>query len=95
MMTFYFWEHPEEYEILGQDENGSNILEPKNTATVFGIYSLYRFQVESEDELVVENPKELCNRMVQKFKESKCYNFKTQQDKEIIINYLMSHTQSF
>ena len=94
MMIFYFWEHPEEFNIIGKDEHGVDILEPKGTATVFGIYSLYRFQVEAEDELVVENKKEMCNRMIQKFKNSKCYHEKSEQDRNIIINYLSSHTTS-
>ena len=65
---------------------------PKQNATKIGIQSLYRFEVECEDEFVVDDKMELCRRMVEKFKQSECYKHKTDKERQEIIEYLNSIT---
>ena len=90
----YFITHPEEFETrkYGIDHIDDPFI-PKANVTKEGLHSLYRFEVESEDNYVVDNPEELCKRMVEKFKASKCYNEKTEEERVEIIKYLLSHPE--
>lgn len=85
----YFIEHPEEFEKIGKFGDTNFHREPKPNATKEGIQSLYRFEVECEDEFVVDNKQELCRRMVEKFKSSECFKHKTDTERQEIINYLL------
>lgn len=87
----YFIEYPEEFEIIGRFGEPGYRRIPKPTATKEGIQSLYRFEVESEDEYVVDDKKELCRRMVEKFKASECYKHKSEAERKEIIDYLLQH----
>lgn len=87
----YFIEHPEEFEPYKFGRDKTRI--PKPNVTKEGLQALYRFEVECEDELVVRDEKELCRRMVEKFKASKCYNFKTEKERQEIIEFLLSHPE--
>ena len=62
----------------------------KTNATKIGIQSLYRFEVEREDEFVVDDKIALCRRMVEKFKQSECYKYKIDAERQEIIEYLSS-----
>ena len=44
----------------------------KQNVTKEGLQSYCRFLVECEDEYVVDNKKELCKKIADKFKNSKC-----------------------
>lgn len=91
-IRFYFFTHPEEFEEIGKfNEPGYKIF-PKPNATKEGIQSLFRFEVESEDELVVDNKDEISKRMIQKFKASECYKHKTESERQEIIDYLSKTT---
>lgn len=87
----YFIEHPEEFVEIGKWNEPNYQFYPKATATKEGIQSLYRFEVESEDEYVVDDKKELCRRMVEKFKASECYKHKSESERKEIIDYLLQH----
>lgn len=94
LYTPYFIEHPEEFEPFKYDPSNPDVeMIPKPNVTKEGLQSYYRFLVECEDEFVVDDKKELCKRMVDKFKNSKCYNFKTDEEKKEIINYLLNHPE--
>lgn len=87
----YFIEHPEEFEpqkFKGYYEP----MTPKPNVTKEGLQSLYRFEVECEDEFVVDDEKELCRRMVEKFKNSECYKYKSEAERKEIIDYLLTHS---
>lgn len=90
----YFYLHPEEYE---PQKTGIEHIEdpiiPLPTCTKEGLQSLYRFEVEREDEFVVRDPEEMCRRMVKKFKDSKCYEYKTEAERTEIIEYLLQHPE--
>lgn len=87
----YFINYPEEFIIIGKFGEPEYRRIPKPTATKEGIQSLYRFEVEAEDEYVVDDNKELCRRMVEKFKASECYKHKSEAEREEIIEYLLQH----
>ena len=88
----YFITHNEEFEIIGKKNDPNHTRVPKPNATKVGIQSLYRFEVESEDEFIVDDKKEMCRRMVEKFKQSECYKHKTDAERQEIIEYLSSTT---
>ena len=88
----YFITHKEEFEIIGAKNDPNNIWIPKPNATKEGIQSLYRFEVECEDEFVVDDKQELCKRMIEKFKSSECFKHKTDAERQEIIDYLSSTT---
>ena len=87
----YHIAHPEEFEPY--DFNKDERIIPKANVTKEGLQYIYRFEVESEDNFVVDNPKEICKRMVEKFKASKCYNYKSEEERQEIIKYLMAHPE--
>ena len=88
----YFIEHPEEFEPFKFDMNQPNRNRvPKPNVTKEGLQSLYRFEVECEDEFVVDDEKELYRRMVEKFKNSECYKYKSEVERKEIIDYLLTH----
>ena len=92
--TPYFINHPEEFEPYQFDPlNPQKPQIPKANATKEGLQSLYRFEVECEDELIVHNPTEMCKRMVEKFKSSNCYKYKTETERQEIIDYLFNHPE--
>lgn len=90
----YFVTHPEEYEPreYGIDHIGDPTI-PNATCSKEGLQSLYRFEVVSEDEYEIDDKQELCRRMVEKFKASKCYKYKTEEERREIIEYLLSHPE--
>lgn len=88
----YFIKHEEEFEIIGKKNDPNNTWIPKANATKEGIQSLYRFEVECEDESVVDDKQELSRRMIEKFKSSECFKHKTDAERQEIIDYLSSTT---
>ena len=91
-IRFYFFEHREEFEEIGKFGDPGYHRVPKPNATKEGIQSLYRFQVESEDELVVIDKQEISRRMIEKFRNSECYKHKSEQERQEIIDYLSKTT---
>lgn len=89
----YFIEYPEEFIEIGKWNEPGYQFYPKPNATKEGIQSLYRFEVECEDEFVVDDKKELCRRMVEKFKASECYKHKSEAERKEIIEYLFNHPE--
>ena len=87
----YHIAHPEEFEPF--DFEKDEHLIPNANATKKGIQYVFRFEVESEDNFVVDNPKEVCKRMVDKFIASECYKHKSEQERQEIIHYLMHHPE--
>lgn len=93
MMTPYFALHPEEFEPYtfdGRDNAERKQRIPNAKVTKEGLHSLFRWQIEREEPDIARNETALCRRMVEKFKESKCYNLKTEEEREEIIEYLLS-----
>lgn len=89
----YFVTHPEEFEPYTFDMYNPNKRRiPKPNVTKEGLQSLYRFEVESEDEFVVDDKQEMCRRMVEKFKASECYKHKSESERQEIIDYLSKTT---
>ena len=60
----YFITHEKEFEIIGKKNDPNHKRIPRPNATKEGIQSLYRFEVECEDELIVEDKEELCRRII-------------------------------
>ena len=94
-MKIYYWmqeEHEDEFEKVPENENFLG-LEPKANTTAEGIRDYYQFLVECEDEtgMIIHNAKELSKRMIEKFKSSKCYALKTEDDRRNIIAYLKAN----
>lgn len=92
-MKLYYFNYPEhenEYEKIEKTKGNAAGLEPKANASKEAIQSLYRFNVECEDSTnqVVFNANELSKRMIEKFKNSKCYSQKTEAERKAIIQYL-------
>lgn len=97
-MKLYYFNYPEhenEYEKVDETEDNVAGLEPKANATKEAIQSLYRFNVECEDKTnkIVYNAKELSNKMIDKFKASKCYLQKTEAERKAIIQYLKDNPE--
>lgn len=90
----YFVEHPEEFEPYVRDNSKKiNRRIPKANVTKEGLQSLYRYEVECEDWYVTDNKEEMCRRMVEKFKSSECYKYKTEEERQEIIEYLLNHSE--
>ena len=90
MKIEYFMEHPEEYDKV--EETDANVLglEPKPTASPEAIQSVLHFQVLAENigTTIEYDAEKLSNLMIERFKQSKCYKLKNEQEREIIIEYL-------
>ena len=55
----YFITHEKEFEIIGKKNDPNHKRIPRPNATKEGIQSLYRFEVECEDEPIVEDKRNL------------------------------------
>ena len=92
MILYYFMEseHKNEYYEVPKTKSNRVGLEPTDNASKEAIQSLYRFNVECEDEtnMVAYDAKELSRRMIEKFKASKCYKAKSEAERQEIIQYL-------
>ena len=91
-MKIYYWmKHPEEYDEV--EETNANVLglEPKSTATKEAIHDLYHFLVIQQDNDISYNAKEISKRMIDKFKMSKCYQVKSDDERQEIIKYLVDN----
>lgn len=88
MILYYWMEHPEEYENV--EENANNVLglEPKEMASKEAIHDLYHFLVIQQDNNIASNAEELSKRMIEKFVNSKCYHYKTEEERKEIAKYL-------
>ena len=93
MKIEYFMEHPGEYDKV--EETDSNVLglEPTPTASPEAIQSVLHFQVLAENigTTIEYEPEKLSNLMIEKFKQSKCYNLKSEQEREEVIKFLREH----
>ena len=96
MRIEYFMEHPEEYDKV--EETDANILglEPKSTASPEAIQSVLHFQVLAENigTTIEYEPEKLSELMIEKFIQSKCYNLKSEQEREKVIEYLKKHSDA-
>lgn len=91
-MILYYWiDHPEEYNKVEETENNVLGLEPKEKASKEAIHDLYHFLVIQQDNSIASNAKELSSRMIDKFINSKCYQYKTEEERKDIIKYLKNN----
>lgn len=96
MKIFYWMEHPEEYIEVPESEENILGLELKETSSCKAIQSLLHFLVIREDEtnLIQYNAKELSLKMIEKFKETKCYQSKDEKEREEIVKYLNDNPEA-
>lgn len=93
--VFLFWENQEMFEPYEFDpRNPDERMIPKANATKEVLQSYFRFQVEVEDEFIVTNKTNLVNKMVDMFKETKCYQEKSEAERQEIIEYLLAHPEA-
>ncbi len=92
MKLYYFMFKENEHEYIKVEESKTNTvgLEPANHASKEAIQAIYRFNVECEDETnqVAYDAEELSKRMIERFKASNCYKFKSETERKEIIQYL-------
>ena len=89
-MKIYYWmEHPEEYTEVPQSENNKLGLELNKNSSEKAIQALFHFIVIAEDDTgkIQYNAKALSEKMIEKFKSSKCYEEKPEAETEGIIKY--------
>ena len=92
--TYLFWEHQEMFEPYKfNPRKPDERMIPKSNATKEVLQSYFRFQAEVEDEFIVLNKTSLVNKMVELFKETKCYEEKSEAERQEIIQYLLAHPE--
>lgn len=93
MKIEYFMEHPEEYDKVEETDDNVLGLEPKSTASPEAIQSVLHFQVLADNigTIIEYEADRLSQLMIEKFQQSKCYRFKTEQEREEVIKYLKEH----
>lgn len=100
MRLYYFMEeeHLDEYDKIVETEDNPLGLEPNAKATPIAIRDYYQFLIsitnhnkENLDEKVegLMYDKELLSKaMIEAFKKSKCYKLKSEEERNIIINFI-------
>jgi hypothetical protein len=88
--------HPEEYDKVPESDENHLGLEPKDTATPEGIRSVYHFEavIEDKTDRIEYDAKALTNKIIEKFKASKCYKSKTENERKEIIKYIKENTKA-
>lgn len=88
IFDFMLEEHANEIKKVPETNENCLGLEPLPNASKGVIQSIYRFNIGVEDRTIVCNPKELSKRMIEKFKASECFQSKSIEEREEIIQYL-------
>lgn len=74
-------------EVEPTEENKVGV-EPKENATANVIQSIYRYNLSLIDEHQHFDAEEISSRMIEMFKSSKCYQLKSESERNEIIEYL-------
>lgn len=68
-------------------------LEPLVSATKEDIQSAMRYMATEDKEIDIHDVDAICKKMIELFKNSKCYNEKTESERQEIIAYLDVHPE--
>lgn len=95
MKLFYFMyeENKDEYYEVPETQENMAGLEPKDNASKEAILGLYSYNI-GFDEGIGEfafDGEELSRRMIERFKNSKCYQAKSEEERAEIIQYLIDN----
>ncbi len=95
MKLYYFMypEHKNEYVKVEESEDNVVGLEPADNATKEAIQGLYRFNVNARVHQKHYDEKDISNQMIEMFKNSKCYQAKTEEERQEIIQYLIDNPE--
>lgn len=88
---FMFEENRHMIEEVERTETNQIGVEPKGNATPNVIQSIYRFNVSAIDGHRHYDAEEISSKMIEMFKSSKCYEQKTDAERQEIIQYLKDH----
>lgn len=91
IFDFMLKEHANEVKEVPETDENVLGLEPLPNATKEVIHSIYRFNVGAEDDAIVYNAEELSKRMIERFKASECYQSKSEEERQAIIQYLQDN----
>lgn len=83
-------EHEDEFDVVPETEDNCIGLEPKVNTTAEGIRDYYLFLIICADQKgeIQYNPKKLANEIIERFKLSKCFEEKSEEDRKAIIDYI-------
>lgn len=69
------------------------MIEPLSTATKEEIQSAFRYLATQRYKINIHDGTAICKKMVELFKNCKCYHEKTESEKQEIIDYLNAHPE--
>lgn len=90
---FMFEEHENEFIKVEESETNALGLEPADHASKEAIQSVYRFNVNANVHEDHYDAEDISNQMIEMFKNSKCYQAKTEAERQEIIQYLIDNPE--
>lgn len=88
IFDFMLEKHADEVKQVPETKENCLGLEPLPHASKEVIQSILRFNIGVEDRSIVFNSNKLSERMIEKFKVSECYKYKSELERKEIIQYL-------